>query len=343
MLTRTLLLAGIFSCTVNLLGAQQRWAPAIDSILAVKQIRAFNGVVLIAKDGKVQYEKSIGYADREKKRQLDMDSRFIIMSVTKQITAVMVLQEAEKGRIQLQQTLRTYLPDFPDRWADTITVHQLLNHTSGVVWYDQPLAFTPGSRYAYSNFGYALLKQVLEKVTGQPYRALASILFKKCGMSHSGVAGQLPAIQGYAYSEKVPGDILTPKDTIPDFLLAGAGVVSTAGDLLRWNQHLHGGKLLRDSSYQAMITAWQHRDHSILGRMGAGYGVLLTDDKKEIGHTGYMSQLGFTTINLYFPATRTSMIVLENVAWKESDLPHGFSFEKDILSLISPVAKENHR
>lgn len=342
MLTRTLLLAGIFSCTVNLLGAQQRWAPAIDSILAVKQIRSFNGVVLIAKDGKPLYEKSIGYADREKKQRLNMDSRFIIMSITKQITAVMVLQEAEKGRIQLQQTLRTCLPDFPDKWADSITIHQLLNHTSGVVWYDRPLAFAPGARYAYSNFGYALLKLVLEKVTGQSYTALANDLFKKCGMLHSGVAGQLPAVQGYAYSEKVPGEILTPQDTIPELFLAGAGVVSTAGDLLRWNQYLHGGKLLKNSSYEAMTTVWQHRDHSVLGRIGAGYGVLLTDDKKEIGHTGYMSQVGFTTINLYFPATRTSMIVLENVAWKESDLPNGFSFEKDILSLISPAVKENH-
>jgi CubicO group peptidase (beta-lactamase class C family) len=315
--------------------AQQSLSARLDSLLPIKSPRAFNGVVLITQKGKTLYSKGYGYANRETKQALNIHDPFIIMSITKQITAVLVLQEMEKGHVQLQQTLHTYLPEIKDSWADSITIHQLLNHTSGVVWFDAPLAFLPGAKYAYSNFGYSLLKSVLEHTTGKPYTELADALFKKCGMTHSGIVGRIPAVQGYR--ETSAGSLEACTDTIPGWHYAGAGVVSTAGDLVRWNELLYGGKLLKDSTYQQMTHVWQHRQHTVYGTIGAGYGIVVSDDKQEMGHTGYMPELGFTLINFYYPATRTSLVVMENVGYSEKDIPRAYFFEKSIREILLPT------
>lgn len=334
MKTLSFIFAGMLALVTGMVAAQQPLSARLDSLLATKSPREFNGVVLIMQHGKTLYAKSHGYANRETKQALNINDPFIIMSVTKQITAVLVLQEVEKGHLQLQQTLRTCLPDIKDGWADSITIHQLLNHTSGVRWFDVPLAFPPGTQYAYSNFGYSLLKSVLEHTTGKVYTELAEALFKKYGMKHSGITGHLHAVQGYR--ETPSGSLEACTDTIPDWHYAGAGVVSTARDLVRWNELLYGGKLLKDSTYQLMTHAWQHRQHTVYGTMGTGYGIVLSDDKQEMGHSGYMTELGFTLINFYYPATRTSLVVMENVGYKEADIPRAYAFERSIREILLP-------
>ncbi|SEW51017.1 serine hydrolase domain-containing protein [Chitinophaga arvensicola] len=332
---RLYILTGLLALTGSVATAQQAITTRIDSLLNTKNVRAFNGVVLITKQGKTWYAKSQGDANREKKQPLRNNSPFIIMSVTKQMTAVMILQEVEKGHIQLQQTLHTYLPEITDKWADSITIHQLLSHTAGVVWFDEPLAYTPGTKYAYSNFGYSLLKSVLERTTGKTYTQLANALFKKAGMKHSGIAGQLPAVQGFV--EDSTGHLQVSHDSIPDWHLGGAGVVSTAADLARWNGLLHGGKLLTDSSYRQMTHVWEHTQHTVYGRMGTGYGIVVADDGRELGHTGYMPQMGFTLVNLYYPATRTSLIVMENVAYQPTDISRAYFFERSLREILLPT------
>ncbi|MGF6848706.1 D-alanyl-D-alanine carboxypeptidase [Chitinophaga sp. W3I9] len=335
MKTRSFILTGVLVLAAGLVAAQQSLSNRLDSLLTVRSPRPFNGVVLITQKGKTLYTKSYGYANREAKQPLNIDDPFIIMSITKQMTAVMVLQEVEKGHIQLQQTLHTYLPEIKDSWADSVSIHQLLNHTSGVVWFDAPLAFPPGTRYAYSNFGYSLLKSVLERTTGKPYTELADALFKKCGMKHSGITGRKRAVQGY--QETASGSLEACTDTIPDWHYAGAGVVSTARDLVRWNELLYGGKLLNDSSYQQMTHVWEHRQHTVYGSIGTGYGIVVSDDKQEMGHTGYMPQLGFTLINFYYPATGSSLVVMENVGYSEKDIPRAYYFEKNVREILLPT------
>lgn len=335
MKTRSFILTGVLALATGLVTAQHSFSARLDSLLTIKSPRAFNGVVLITQNGKTLYAKSHGYANRETKQALNINDPFIIMSITKQMTAVMVLQEMEKGHVQLQQTLHTYLPEIKDSWADSITIHQLLNHTSGVVWFDTPQAFLPGTKYAYSNFGYSLLKSVLEHTTGKPYTELAAALFKKSGMPHSGITGRIPAVKGY--QETASGSLEACTDTIPDWHYAGAGVVSTARDLVRWNELLYGGKLLKDSSYQLMTHVWEHRQHTVYGSIGTGYGIVISDDKQEMGHTGYMPELGFTLINFYYPATRTSLVVMENVGYSEKNIPRAYFFEKSIREILLPT------
>lgn len=215
--TGLLLLAG--GCAV----AQQSIYTRLDSLLAAKNMRDFSGVVLIAQNGKPLYAKAMGYANRDTKEPVTMDSHFVIMSVSKQITAALVLKEVEKGHIDLQKRLRTYLPDLKDKWGDSVTIHQLLNHTSGVVWYDQPLAFTPGYQLAYSNFGYVLLQSVLEHVTGKAYTILLKDLFQQTRMPNSGVPPRIKPITGYQESKN--GQLQAKTDPVPEMLLGARGSV----------------------------------------------------------------------------------------------------------------------
>jgi CubicO group peptidase (beta-lactamase class C family) len=317
--------------------AQQSLSARLDSLLSTKNVREFSGVVLIVQNGKPLYSKSIGYANRETKQPISPDSRFTVMSISKQITAVMVLQEVDKGHIQLQKTLRTYLPALKDKWADSITIHQLLNHTAGVVWYDQPLAFSPGTKLAYSNFGYVLLQSLLEHVTGKAYSVLLNDLFKKTAMPYSGVPPRAKAITGYA--ENKDGKLNAKNEPIPEMVLGAGGVVSTAPDLVRWNEQLHGGKLLRDGTYQAMITVYQPRQHPVVGQTGGGYGLMVNDSKSEIGHTGFLPDQGFIGINFYYPATHSSIVVLENIAVDPANMDRAYYFEKMIREIALPVVK----
>lgn len=327
--TGLLVLAG--GCAV----AQQSLPVRLDSLLAAKNVREFSGVVLIKQNGKTLYAKTMGYANRETKEPVTMDSRFVIMSVSKQITAVLVLKEVEKGNIQLQKTLRTYLPAIKDAWADSVTIHQLLNHTAGVVWYDKPLAFTPGAKLAYSNFGYVLLESVLEHVTGKVYAVLLKDLFQQNSMPNSGVPPRIKPMTGY--EENQEGQLQAKTEPIPESLLGAGGVVSTAPDLARWNEWLNSGKILSDSMYKAMTTVYAPRQHPVIGETGGGYGLMVNDSKTEIGHTGFLPDRGFIGINFYYPATRSSIVVLENIGPNSSNMDRAYYFEKRIHEIALPV------
>lgn len=94
----------------------------------------------------------------------------------------LILKEVEKGSINLQSSIKKYLPDLTESWADSVTVHQLLNHTHGIVDTEKPLVFKPGSRFKYGNLSYMLLGEILAKVSGKTYVELADELFRKLNM-----------------------------------------------------------------------------------------------------------------------------------------------------------------
>jgi len=160
----------------------------------------FNGVMLVAKDGNILLKKSYGFHDQGKNISLTTDSRFLIGSVTKQFTAMLVMQQVEKGAIALDKTINDYLPYFPDDKGKELTIHRLLSHTSGVPHYEglrrldirldkfrediitvksyaqliakMDLINKPGTQFYYSSMNYVLLGAVLEQVTGQTFSQL---------------------------------------------------------------------------------------------------------------------------------------------------------------------------
>lgn len=177
----------VFICLLILIAsgsntvASQSHFSEIDDIISQQKDRHFNGVILIAKDEEILFEKAYGFANREEQTLLDTQNQFLIASLSKQITATLILLQVDAGRIKLTAPIKTYLPDLPTEWNE-VTAHHLLNHTSGIKEMGQPLDFEPGTKFSYSNEGYDLLGDILEKVVGETFAVLLSNLFRACGM-----------------------------------------------------------------------------------------------------------------------------------------------------------------
>ncbi|RYF99078.1 MAG: class A beta-lactamase-related serine hydrolase, partial [Chitinophagaceae bacterium] len=159
----------------------------------MKQYHAYNmfdGAVLVAKDGKIIYQEAYGLANREWQITNTVNTKFMIGSVSKPLTAVLMLIQVQKGLISLDSSIDKYLDEFKNKPAAKVTIRQLLSHTSGIsnydiikdffpkisrqnftrqqylkVFIDSVLAFEPGSGFAYSSWGYFTLGYLMEKVT----------------------------------------------------------------------------------------------------------------------------------------------------------------------------------
>ncbi|MCF0059248.1 serine hydrolase [Dyadobacter sp. CY356] len=308
----------------------------IDDLLSSSTQKHFNGIVLIAKHGFTKYVKVIGFSDIEKRKPLKFDDQFVIGSISKQFTAVLLLREYEKGRVKLDIPIRNYLPELKQSWADSVTVDQLLTHMNGISALDKPLDFKPGSKYSYSQIGYDLLARIIENTSGKSFASLSAALFKKCKMYntfHPDVKQYHNLVKGYTEQEN--GKFAIEAKTFENYVAAGS-FISTAHDLLLWNNCLHEGKLLSQKTYRLMISKKPEavRNHPIFGKVEYGYGI--THDTKEgilqLGQTGFAP--GFISMDFYFPKTKTSCIVLDNVVYDENDLQKAFSYHSHILKII---------
>ncbi|MBL7704325.1 MAG: beta-lactamase family protein [Taibaiella sp.] len=307
----------------------------IDSLIKATDPRSFNGVVLIQQNGKVMYTKAHGFSDFNKKTALEIGDQFSTMSIAKQITATLVLQEVDKGTIDLQVPIRKYLPGFKYPWADTINLHQLLNHTSGLQSDnpDLPLKFRPGKAFSYSNVGYAVAGLILEQQSGKSFETLVTDLFNKCGMEHSAYpSADNSKLLSKGHTIKTDGTVARHEQLSFDATHCfGSHLIVTAPDLARWNENLHGGKLLKPATYKLMTSYEMTNAHPLFGNepIGYGYGLRINDKDsiKEIGHTGFHPAEGFTAVNLYYPGSKTSVIVLENVAHENFEIAYYFEQE----------------
>lgn len=307
----------------------------IDSLLQQKSPYPFNGVVLISKNGKTKYSKAKGFINLNLKQAISLDNQFEIMSNTKQITAVLILREVEKGRINLHSPISKYLDSLSQPWKDTVTVHQLLNHTHGISDTEKPLLFKPGSNFKYGNLSNIMLGKILEKLNGKSYSELANRLFKELKMKNT-----------FCYSENerknsADGHMIkdnafsvVEKPFINGNNMSADGVISTAGDLAIWNKKLHNGKILKSETYKMMTTASTLSQHDVFGKekMGYGYNIRILNENgiKYFGHTGLGD--GFSSLNIYFPKQKISLIILENLMTEDSNLYYYYETKiKDIL------------
>ncbi|WP_194299411.1 MULTISPECIES: serine hydrolase [Chryseobacterium] len=318
-----------FTLTISILGsfsgkAQKitAYSKKIDSIIATSTPLKFNGVVLVSQNGKNRYLKANGFKDFEKKVPLKTNDQFEIMSNSKQITAVLIVQAAEQGKLDLKTPIKKYLPTLTQSWADTVTVHNLLNHTHGIIDLDKPAAFKVGSQFKYGNLSYKLLGEILQNTTGKSFTELANTLFKKLKMEKTFVynsKNNQALVPGYRSEhnqfEKVEESFLN------DDIAPAAGVISTVEDLAKWDQALFKGKLLSPQFQKLILTPSTSSQHNVFGKesMGFGYNIRFI---KEAGLDYYaVTGLGdgFTCLNVYFPSTDTSLIILENQMPRNSE------------------------
>jgi D-alanyl-D-alanine carboxypeptidase len=325
---------------------KDNYSAKIDSLINITSPRSFNGVILITKNGKKKYSKAFGYSDFENKIALTIKDKFRIQSNSKQVTAVLILKEFEKGKIDLQSPVRKYLPDIKQTWADTVTVHQLLNFSAGITDIDKPLLFKPGTGFLYSVIAYTMLGNIIEKVTGKSYIESANNLFKELKMSNSFCyeeeKNKNKVVKGYTSSKnvlKLIGVSMTEKERI-DFIPAG-GIISNLKDLNKWDTKLHNGKILKPETYKLMTTYNITAQHEALGneKIGYGYGVRISDKTpiKYIGHSG--KGLGFASIKVYFPEKNVDVVVLENQYSEDSSLHYYFEIKIREIVMNSNLVK----
>ena len=274
-----------------------------------------NAVVLVGTKDRVLYEKAFGYANLDKKIPLAVSTRFKTESVGKFFTSTRVLQLVEQGKLKLDAPASTYLSGWNVPDIDKITVHQLLNHTSGMKspWdhpsYDFSKAYTPaelkkiiedvppigkpGERYFYSNSGYYLLGEIIAAVTGQSYDAdVHNAVFKVAGMGNTGHlnATVMPATAAQPYIFHSSTEYRPMSQGVSPKAIAAGGWVSTAHDLYGFAKGYLGGKFISAPTQKIQWTANGTQDVAKDGRY-YGYGTEvhvngLVPGKTVVGHTG---------------------------------------------------------
>lgn len=289
--------------------------------------------VLVARGDQLLYKGARGMASVELGVPLQPDQLMRIGSVTKQFAAAALLKQIDDGKARLDDPLSKYLPDYPN--GSRITLLQLLNHTSGVKSYtgipgymrnpvrrdlstaeliqefkDQPVDFAPGEKWAYNNSGYVLLGAVVEAIAGKAWhQGIDELLLKPAQISsvHYQAGDKLfkGMAQGYTLNgqrEVAPAGLLSM--TQPH--AAGALIANTEG-LWRWNQALHGGKLLSPASY-ARMTAPEGvaKPH----HYGFGIGTATLRGQPLLTHGGGIH--GFVSSLSYLPRSGTTVVVLRN-------------------------------
>lgn len=321
-------------------GQNADYSIRIDSLIKSTNPRSFNGVAFIQQNGKIKYAKAYGYNNFKEKTPLKISDRFSTMSIAKQFTATLILQAVEKGLIDLHTPIRKYLPDIKYSWADTVTVHHLLNNTSGLYSenIDKPLKFTPGTAFSYSNIGYYVAGLVLEKQSQKTFDQLVTELFKKCGMKNSFYPSEISKkLLTKGHTIKKDGTFrLNDQLSFDPSLYWGSHLIVTAPDLAKWNECLHKGKIINPTSYKLMVSYVITNTHQLFSEkpIGYGYGLRINDKDEilEIGHTGFHPGEGYTAVNLYYPESNTSVIVMENQANENFDI--AYYFEQEIRRII---------
>lgn len=295
-----------------------------------------SGGVLIAKDGRPLLRRVFGFANLADRVPNAPDTRFNVASMGKMFTAVAILQLVEAGRIAVGAKVGEYLPQYPNAQVrDSVTIHQLLTHTSGMgnfweeharvakeryksiadylpLFAEQPLEFDPGTAFGYSNSGYMVLGLILEAVSGQNYfDYVQDHVFKLAGMSDSGffeLDRVVPRLAtGYSRSNDEPGVVVNNLFVNVTKGMPAGGADSTIDDLLRFANALEGSRLLRRETFELMTAG-----KVAYGGRKYAYGFVeeLANGHRIVGHGG--GHVGIANELMVFTDLGYTVVILTN-------------------------------
>ncbi|MFC6267434.1 serine hydrolase domain-containing protein [Frigoriflavimonas asaccharolytica] len=306
----------------------------LEKIDSIANSTNYNGVILLGSNSDILYNKAFGYSNLESKTILKTSDQFYIGSISKQITAALVLIEYEKGNIQLTDKISDFLPEINQAWANQVTIHHLLTHTHGIISIDEPLEFELGSQFHYSQIGYDLLSKIVEKVKGKTFEQISTALFLEKNLNntfHPANRKYKNLVNGYEESEA--GKLLIAEGNPVKYIAAG-GFISNAEDLLKWNNLLYSGKIVKLSTLKLMETRYATRVHPIFDKIEYGYGLIFKngDQEIQIGAFGYSP--GFPSANYYYPQTNLHLIVLENIGANLADFKITFKTHTELMRLL---------
>lgn len=292
-------------------------------------------LALIARKGQILFDRAYGMANWDWRKPNATNTKFRLGSVTKQFTAAAILLLEERGKLRTEDPVSTHIPDAPVTWSK-VTIRHLLHHESGIPditglpnyrdfkrlphspesirqrFSDLPLLFEPGTKHRYSNSGYILLGQIIEKLSGETYESfLKKNLFDPAGMKDSGCDLTTKTIPNRAQGYVPTTDAFAPAPHIDMTVPGAAGnLYSTTHDLLRWEQALLKGNLLKPASLAKMLAPLNGITPSDKG-IGMALAIDDTYGRKQIYFGGGVE--GFNSWLAFDPADETVLILLSNV------------------------------
>lgn len=359
----------------NLAGAQQKTdkqlATEFDKILNAEFKPNEPGVtVLVSRKGDIVYKKAFGMANLELNIPMKIDNVFRIGSITKQFTAVAILQLMEQGKLSLQDEITKFIPDYPTQ-GNKITIEHLLTHTSGIQSFtsmkdynqrmtvdmepeeminhfkNEPMEFTPGTKWNYNNSGYFLLGYIIEKASGRTYaQYIEENIFQPLGMTNSLYGSNLKIIKNRVdgYMKDANGYLNATHVSMLQPYAAGS-IMSTVEDMHKWNKAVHANKLLKKENLAKALTSYKLTDSTSTG-YGYGWSFGYVKGSPTIEHGGGIN--GSLTMGIYLPKEDVYVIIFSNcecyspgeMAAKLASLAIGKPYEHKTIKLENAVLQE---
>jgi CubicO group peptidase (beta-lactamase class C family) len=305
-----------------------------------------NGLVgvsaAVSKDGQIVWEGGAGFRDREAGLPANAEMVHRIASITKSMTAVAAMQLVEQGTLDLDAALQQYIPAFPPKDKGTIRIRHLLTHTSGIrhyrvkenrpfkhyanlddamkLFWDRTLAAAPGERFVYTTYGYTTLGAVIERVSGQSYAGyMSEHVWTPAGMAHTGL--EIPGASGpnrsKLYRKNREGVIEPDDQTDLSVKYPGGGVISTAGDLVRFANAFESGSLVKQETRERMLVVPPVENRRLPYAMGW---MVWEDERFGDYYQNDGGQSGTSTYLAVFPEQDIAVAVIGNVARAGSDV-----------------------
>lgn len=321
-----------------ILGHALAQSPSVDKLVGdYAGQHQFNGTVLIQKDSKVIYHKSFGVAERAFNSPITNDTKYQVCSFTKTFTAVLILQLVDQGKIDLRKKIIDYIPDYKGEGGSKVSIHQLLNHTSGMKNTDtardenflkygigfyhkpyqlkeivanfcsNPIVNEPGTKFDYNNGEYMILGRILEVIYNMSYEEILDRqILTPLSMRNSGLISHYKLIAGLAtpYYKDKSLDHLIPNIPlyVEDFSAAGA-MYSCTKDMLQFNNALFSLKLIKKETLQQLLAP---------GLDGYGYSVWVRGSHEVKRMERYGRIAGANGVWFHYLNDGLSIIILSN-------------------------------
>jgi len=311
-------------------------AGRLDSLIAQRYANVSPGcVILVVKKRDTVYRKAFGIANIELNVPMKPEMVFRIGSVTKQYTAIAILQLIEQGKLSLQDSIQKFIKEFPNK-SGKITIENMLTHTSGIPDYEAlnfpipnairidfrakqiidslvklPLDFAPGSKYHYSNSNYFLLACIIEQVSGKSYKDyLIENIFRPAGLSDTYYDSPTEIIPNRINGYSKTGSKYHNADYISMSQVFGAGaLLSNVDDMYKWHQALYHYILIKKGTLEKAFTPFRLSDGTV-SEYGYGWFMKKRNETQSIEHSGGID--GFQSDEIYFPQEDIFIAALYN-------------------------------
>ena len=333
------LIVAIYSCNTRSSSSSNEYDQIFDSIFKADEP---GGAVLIAKNGKIIYEKGFGIEDINTKKKIDTKTLFNVGSISKTFVAYGILQLAKENKLSLNDDIYKYFPDFKDTTiAKKVKLYHLLTHTSGLpdirttqtdsVFYltakdeenwspikqADSLEFEPGTRYDYSNPAFNALALIIEKVNGKKWQDyIKKNIMEPSGMTTSTITDGPHPESGVSHGYNFDGKKYFEKDygEEPTFAASGnGGVWSSVDELWKYEQAIQQHKFLDSTWVDRSRTVFKFENEwkdSLPSELGLCWFITKTGSENMIGHTG--SQGGFRADYVWLPDQKIFYVILCN-------------------------------